>query len=379
MKLQAQIINVKKSGLCPVYVICYLDGERIRFKTGVDVFMNDFDQASGTVKRTCKDAKDKNLLINSVKKVITEIEIRYRLKHLELTPELLKAEYQRPNYNTSFISFYEFELQKRKGLLSFNMYEKYDVTLRKLKRFRPEITFSQLDIDFLNDFSIYCKKLGNCQNTINGNLKNIKFFVRLAYRKNLTNDDIFKEYKISTIRPMRNFLTENELKLIIGYFRKNILNDKHREILKTFLFACFTGLRFSDIQNLQFDHIFDDMLILKPQKTKFIDKTVKIPLCQPAKELIDYSKKTRKVFHVFSSQYVNRELKQIMDSVNIHKRITFHCARHTFATMYLRKTNDLAGLQKLLGHSNISETMIYAHSLDDDIKINIKTLDNIFV
>lgn len=378
MKLQAKIINVKKSGLCPVYVICYLDGERIRFKTGVDVFINDFDQASGTVKRTCKDAKDKNLLINSVKKVITEIEIRYRLKHLELTPELLKAEYQRPNYNTSFISFYEFELQKRKGLLSFNMYEKYDVTLRKLKRFRPEITFSQLDIDFLNDFSIYCKKLGNCQNTINGNLKNIKFFVRLAYRKNLINDDIFKEYKISTIRPMRNFLTEKELKLIIGYFRKNIFNDKHREILKTFLFACFTGLRFSDIQNLQFDHIFDDMLILKPQKTKFIDKTVKIPLCQPAKELIDYSKKTRKVFHVFSSQYVNRELKQIMDSVNIRKRITFHCARHTFATMYLRKTNDLAGLQKLLGHSNISETMIYAHSLDDDIQINIKTLDNIF-
>ncbi len=379
MKLQAQIINVKKSGLCPVYVICYLAGERIRFKTGVDVLMNEFDQASGTVKRTCTGAKDKNLLINSVKKVITEIEIRYRLKHLELTPELLKAEYQRPNYNTSFFAFYEFELQKRKGLLSFSMFEKYDVTLRKLKRFRTDITFSQLDIDFLNDYSIHCKKLGNCQNTINGNLKNIKFFVRLAYRKNLTNDDIFKEYKISTIRPIRHFLTERELKLIIAYYRKNIFNTNHREILKTFLFACFTGLRFSDIENLQFDHIFDDMLILKPQKTKFIDKTVKIPLCQPAKEMIDYSKKTRKVFHVFSAQYVNRELKQIMDAVNIRKRITFHCARHTFATMYLRKTNDLAGLQKMLGHSNISETMVYAHALDDDIKINIQTLDNVFV
>lgn len=156
-------------------------------------------------------------------------------------------------------------------------------------------------------------------------------------------------------------------------------NSNHREILKTFLFSCFTGLRFSDIENLQFDHIYDDMLIMKPQKTKFIDKTVKIPLCQPAKDLIDYSKKTRKVFHVFSAQYVNRELKQIMDAVNIRKRITFHCARHTFATMYLRKTNDLAGLQKMLGHSNISETMVYAHALDDDIKINIKSLDNVFI
>lgn len=378
MRLQAQIINVKKSGMCPVYVICYISRERVRFKTGVEVRYNEFDHQSGAVKGHIKGAKDKNLLINNIKRMITEIDIRYRLQNKELTAELLRNEYDKPNYNTSFLSFYEVELEKRKAGLSPSMYEKYDVTLKKLSRFRPEITFNEINADLLNDFSGYCKKLGNCQNTINSNLKNIKFFVRLAYRRKMIFEDVFTEYKISNIKPHRNYLSEKELYKLLDYFKRNILNEKHRSILQPFLFSCFTGLRFSDVENLRFDNINEDTIIIKPVKTSHIDKVVKIPLCGPAKQLIDWSKKTRKVFSIYTSQYINRELKDICDLVGIRKRITFHCARHTFATMYLSKTKDLAGLQKLLGHSNLSETMIYAHVIDDDIRENIKSLDLIF-
>jgi integrase len=378
MRLQAQIINVKKSGMCPVYVICYIARERVRFKTGVEVRYNEFDHQSGAVKGHIKGAKDKNLLINNIKRMITEIDIRYRLQNKELTAELLRNEYDKPNYNTSFLSFYEVELEKRKAGLSPSMYEKYDVTLKKLSRFRPEITFNEINADLLNDFSGYCKKLGNCQNTINSNLKNIKFFVRLAYRRKMIFEDIFTEYKISNIKPHRNYLSEKELYKLVDYFKRNILNEKHRSILQPFLFSCFTGLRFSDVENLRFDNINEDTIIIKPVKTSHIDKVVKIPLCTSAKQLIDWSRKTRKVFSIYTSQYINRELKDICDLVGIRKRITFHCARHTFATMYLSKTKDLAGLQKLLGHSNLSETMIYAHVIDDDIRENIKSLDMIF-
>ena len=378
MRLQAQIINVKKSGLCPVYVICYISRERVRFKTGVEVRYNEFDHQSGAVKGHIKGAKDKNLLINNIKRMITEIDIRYRLQNKELTAELLRNEYDKPNYNTSFLSFYEVELEKRKAGLSTNMYEKYDVTLKKLSRFRPEITFNEINADLLNDFSGYCKKLGNCQNTINSNLKNIKFFVRLAYKRKMIFEDVFTEYKISNIKPHRNYLSEKELYKLLDYFKRNILNEKHRSVLQPFLFSCFTGLRFSDVENLRFDNINEDTIIIKPIKTSHIDKVVKIPLCGPAKQLIDWSKKTRKVFSIYTSQYLNRELKIICDLVGIRKRITFHCARHTFATMYLSKTKALAGLQKLLGHSNLSETMIYAHVIDDDIRENIKSLDLIF-
>lgn len=209
-------------------------------------------------------------------------------------------------------------------------------------------------------------------------MKNIKFFIRLAYRKKLIYEDVFLDYKISNIKPLRNFLTEPELQKIILYYKKKIFNDMQRKILKTFLFSCFTGLRYSDVKALRFDNFIDDYIVLQPQKTSYINKTIKIPLCQAANNLVPWNKKTRKVFDMYCSQYINRELKNICESVGIKKNITFHCARHTFATMYLRKTNDLAGLQKLLGHSNISETMIYAHALDDDIKENIKSLDTVF-
>lgn len=378
MKLHAQIINEKKSGYCPVYIICYVNRERCRFATGVEVLSSEFDHKAGAVKGKVTGAKDKNLLINNTKKIVTEIAIRYRLQNKELTAELLRNEFQIPHYNTSFYGFYEVELAKRKTVLSPSMIEKYEVTLKKLKGFRPEVLFSDLDVDFLNDYAAYCRKLGNCQNTINANLRNIKTFIKLAYRKKLIIEDIFTEYKISNIKPLRNFLTEKELAKVIDYFRRDIFSDLHQAILQPFLFACFTGLRFSDVEQLRFDHIIDDFIVITPQKTSYMDKKIKIPLCQAAKNLIDFDRKKRKVFDIYSSQYINRELKNICDSVGIKKNITFHCARHTFATMYLRKTNDLAGLQKMLGHYSINETMIYAHALDDDIQINIKQLDTVF-
>lgn len=177
---------------------------------------------------------------------------------------------------------------------------------------------------------------------------------------------------------MRNFLTEPELKKIKTYYEKKYFNDMQRKVLRTFLFSCFTGLRYSDVKVLKFDNFIDDFIVLVPQKTSYMDKKIKIPLCQSAKELVNWDRKTRKVFDMYCSQHINRELKKICEGVGIKKNITFHAARHTFATMYLRQTKDLAGLQKLLGHANISETMIYAHALDDDIQQNIKSLDSVF-
>ncbi|OJV39638.1 MAG: hypothetical protein BGO29_04630 [Bacteroidales bacterium 36-12] len=378
MRLHAQIINTRKNGMCPVYIICYINRERVRLKTNVEVKYNEFDRSQGVVYGYVKNAKDKNLLINNIKKQITEIEIRYRLRNLDFTAKDLKNEFEKPHYNTSFLSFYSQELEKRKTAISISMYQKYSITLKKLQKFRNEITFNDLNIDLLNDYSAFCKKTGNCQNTINANLKNIKYFVRLAYKKKMILEDIFTDYKISNIQPHRNFLSEKELYKLVDYYKRKIFTEKQLKILRPFLFSCFTGLRFSDIENLRFDNIVEDTIIIKPIKTSYLDKVVRIPLCQQAIDLIDFSIKRRRVFTLFSSQYINRELKNILDMVDIKKYITFHCARHTFATFYLRKTKDLTGLQRLLGHANLADTMIYLHVIDDDLRVNIKELDKVF-
>ena len=118
---------------------------------------------------------------------------------------------------------------------------------------------------------------------------------------------------------------------------------------------------------------------MQPYKTRGISKIVKIPLSNPALEILnDHIGQHQVKGHIFKpycDQVTNRILKNLMDLFEIDKNITFHCGRHTFATMYLRKTKDLAGLQKLLGHYSIQDTMKYAHVMDDDVRESIKVFD----
>ena len=184
--------------------------------------------------RKGKDAQEKNLLINNVVKRLTEIEIKYRLQYKTLTADALVREYETPTYDISFLDFYETEMKKRKGLLAAGTYEKHNITLKKLRQFRPEILFCELDIDLLNDYKVYCKnELGNCQNTINTNLKNIKFYVRLAHKKGLIPFNLFDDFKISNIVPDRNYLTEAELTKIMKHYNNRFTSetDKNRKSL----------------------------------------------------------------------------------------------------------------------------------------------------
>jgi site-specific recombinase XerD len=378
MKLIATLMNAKKNGQCPVYVICYVNRVRCRFDTGVDVYPNEYDVESGTVKRKTAENKDKNLFINNVKKRITEIEVKYRLQNKKLTAELLQKEYEFPEYQTSFYSFYATELNKLKGNLAASTFEKYEITLKKMQRFRKQLNFADLNVDFINEYKSYCKKLGNCQNSINANLKNIKTFARLAYKAGLAPFDLFGDVRISNIEPIRNFLTESELNKIYLYYKLNRFHENEKDILRPFLFSCFTGLRFSDVKALKFANIQDDFIRVKMIKTERLDKEVKIPFCDTAREMINFQRKTKTVFSMYSEQYMNRQLKELCHASGIQKDITFHCARHTFATIYLRNSqNDYKGLQKLLGHANIAETMKYAHVSDDDVIINIQGLNNV--
>jgi len=380
MKLVAQLMNAKKNGQCPVYVVCYVDRVRCRFSTGIDIYPDDFDRPSGTVKSRTAENKDKNLFINNVKKRITEIEVRYRLQNKKLTAELLQTEFEMPEYKTSFYAFYENELSKRKGVLAPSTYEKYSITLRKLKLYREQLIFCDLNVDFLNEYKSYCKSIGNCQNTINANLKNIKTFSRLAYKAGLCSNELFSDVRISNIEPIRNFLTEKELNKLFDFYKYKKFDAKDKDVLRPFLFSCFTGLRFSDVKALKFANIQNDVLLVKMKKTEYIDKFVKIPLCDASRGLINFNRKTKTVFSMYSEQYMNRQLKSICRNIGIEKDITFHCSRHTFATLYLRRSkNDFKGLQRLLGHSNISETMKYIHVMEDDIFENMNSLNAVLI
>lgn len=378
MKLLTQLGKVKANGECPVYVVCYIKGERARFKTGVDILPCNFDNVKGEIVGSHTTlSKQNTLLINNCKKRITQIEVNYKLQHKELTTELLKMEFETPAVHIDFIQFFDVELKKRKGLIADGTYRQNESVLEKLKKYKKEIFFCEVNEDFLNDFKKWCKKQGNEPNTIAKNLSTLRIYIRIAVRKKIIDSNPFDGVKITQVPTNPDFLTPEELHKIVDNYKRGMFPKHIAESLQSFLFSCFTGIRLTDVRNLEFDNIINDNIVFKPGKTAHIGKVVCIPLTKAARALIEWEHmgKRRKVFSMKTNEAINRDLKAIEDLLSIDRHIHYHTSRHTFATNYLRQTNDLAGLQKLLGHSKITQTMVYAHVLQRDIEKNILSLD----
>ena len=149
-------------------------------------------------------------------------------------------------------------------------------------------------------------------------------------------------------------------------------------VLRHFLFMSLTGLRISDFTSLTFDNIANETLRLYPIKTRSKKKQmVKIPLCQQALRLIlDEGNTVGRLFHPCTEQRMNTNIKSIAAAAGIKKPLTNHSARHTFATLFIKKTSDVATLQRLLGHSRIEETMVYVHITEENLILQMKRFED---
>lgn len=174
----------------------------------------------------------------------------------------------------------------------------------------------------------------------------------------------FRIERIKRTNPNQVWLTESELNRLIEIYRTKELSANMHKVLQYFLFSCFTGLRLSDVKNFRMDQVKGDFIIVNPIKTKLVNnEMVTIPITNPTKQILKEveHRTSGNVFECFADQVTNRILKKIAITAGINKDISFHSARHTFATFFLDKTDDLASLQKLLGHSRITQTMVYVH------------------
>jgi integrase len=196
----------------------------------------------------------------------------------------------------------------------------------------------------------------------------VKIFTSIAVRRELLKTDPFDHIRLKKGSPTLIYLSTEERDKLVKMFTSDYTYEKHKRVLHYFLFACFTGLRISDIKLLRWENISNDTLYIMPFKTRRVNQeTVIIPLGAKAKWLLSLIPKRPRnpyVFDMISEQKTNLYLKEIADLVGINKRVYFHVARHTFATLFYERTNDLATLQKLLGHSSIAQTMVYAHVSD---------------
>jgi integrase/recombinase XerD len=374
----------RKDGTCAVYCIFYIKKQRVMIPSGVTVTPAEWDATKARVKGTHQEAKDANLIIQDVKARINDVFVRFRLEGKNLTRELFLKEFNNTNTYKDFWDFFEKTLEKRRGTIAENTYTAQKSTLKKLRLVVPTLEFSDINEDFIRDIRkrLAQKPFKNSLNTITKNLITLKTYVLEAKRKRLIEVNPFEVEKIRRGKSNPIWLNENELLKLISYYNKEQFSPNLHCVLQYFLFSCFTGMRLSDIKGFDMEQVKGDFIIINPIKTKRTsNEVVSIPITKPIKTILKNVAKYRlkgKVFECFADAVTNRMLKKIAEGAGINKEISFHSARHTFATIFLEKTDDLATLQKLLGHSSIQQTMVYVHMTErKKVEQMAKCWDNI--
>ncbi|NQU52904.1 MAG: site-specific integrase [Bacteroidetes bacterium] len=358
----------KKNGECAVYLIVHIDYKSLKFNTGVSCLEKKWNEKTLKIKGASKTVKDDNLIIANSVAQMNDIFVRYRLQHQHLTPELLKNEWKNPTRRIDFYKFFEEAIAERKKEIRPQTYKNHNSEINKLKIFKPVLAFSEFNPDFLAKYKRWLKtEKQNSINSIHTAMKVIKTYINIAIKKGVIYDNPFLHVRTKQTKPERFFLSSDELREMWELYNNEILSEKKQKVLRHFLFMCFTGCRISDFKALTQNEVRDKLLIYYPVKTAGVKNVpVKVPLSRYAKQLIsDENYLSNFLFDVISEQKMNNYIKKIAGTIDIEKPLTNHSARHTFATVWLEKTHDLAALKELLGHSSITETMKYVHITDE--------------
>jgi site-specific recombinase XerD len=174
------------------------------------------------------------------------------------------------------------------------------------------------------------------------------------------------------------YLSHDEVVKLLKICRMKLFDANLQAVLKLFLFACMTGIRISDIFTVHHDNIYNGVLIFLPKKSKNTKSVkVEVPLTSVALEMV--GRRDGLLFDRVSQQHVNRSLKKIMEYSGIKKSVTFHTARHTFATLFLETGGSVEVLQILLGHTSIMHTMVYVHVGRDRISDQVGVFNSSFL
>ena len=189
-------------------------------------------------------------------------------------------------------------------------------------------------------------------------------------------DLIKKNERIAKVRSTKNSLTMDEVERIADVVP---VKKEDAEVQRAFLFACFTGIRISDIRELKWTDIKEMgeyKAIVKIQiKT---DELVTVPLCKKAMEYLPDQREDEYVFHLPLKTGLRLGLKRIIDAAGIDSPTTFHTSRHTFATLTFASGSDLATVSRLLGHSSVATTEIYADVLMESKVKAMKGISDLF-
>ncbi|MGM0934517.1 MAG: site-specific integrase [Bacteroidota bacterium] len=242
---------------------------------------------------------------------------------------------------------------------------------------RDDLPVKEVDFKFISGFEYYLKTERKCaHNSAVKYVVNFKKIIRIAYSNRWIKRDPFLNWKGKLKTVDREFLNQEEIQSIIN---KNLKNERLSLVKDIFIFACYTGLAYADVKKLTKDHLvkgIDGGMWIKSNRTKTKSKT-NIPLLPTAELILEkYSNDdTEFLLPILTNQKMNAYLKEIADLCSINKNLTFHLARHTFATtVTLSNGVPIESVSKMLGHKNLRATQHYAKILDRKVSDDMAVL-----
>lgn len=381
--------HVNKDGTSAIIVRVSIDGERQDWSTKLACEPERWDGKAGKATGRSSKSFEINNRLQDIQTILTNHFYDIQRRHGFVTAEMVRNAYMGiTQREESLLKLYEQHLEDTKKLVGLSKadptYRKYERMYRRVVEFMKkkynitDIPLREIKYQFIVDLEFFLRtEYGYSQNTTYKCMKFFKQVINKAIRAGLITVDPFNGYKISVQRVDRGFLSEDDLKKMM---EKEFASKRLEQVRDIFVFACFSGLAYIDLANLRVDNIqkmFDGRLWIVTHRQKTNTK-VTVPLLPPAiKILKKYEGKylDGQLLLIITNQKLNCYLKEIADICGIEKNLTFHLARHTFATtMTLGKGVPIESVSKMLGHTNIQTTQIYARITNEKISHDMENL-----
>jgi site-specific recombinase XerD len=387
-------MNKIKNGLAPIYVRVTVDARRVEISLKRYVNPKEWNGKKGMARGSRNDIKSLNHYLEEVRSNLVACYQEMQIQKQLITADGIKNKFlgtsQKDHTLCKLINYHNTQMKDSLAWGTLKNYfttQKYVQMFLSEKRNTTDMFLSELTYKFITDFEFFLrnyrpidhhKPLAN-----NGVMKHIERFrkvINLAVKLEWLDKDPFAQYKQKFEKVEREFLTKEELQKIEFRDFKVVRLQLIRDL---FIFSCYTGLAYIDVMQLTPSNITvgidgDYWLITSRQKTS---NPVRVPLLPKALELIEKYKghpralASATLFPTITNQKLNSYLKEVADLCGVHKNLTFHLARHTFATtVTLTNGVPIESVSKMLGHSTITTTQIYAKVIEKKLSEDMKDL-----
>lgn len=384
--------KANSAGQIPIYLRLTVDGARLEFSVKRYVSPEKWSTAQNRMKGNSEESRTVNTFLDIMKSRVYEIQKNLIHDGREVKAETIKnILLDIDDRKRMLIPIFKDHNNRMQALVgkeyANGTLTRYKTCLSHTEEFLKwkfnvsDIEITEIDHAFISDFEFFLRTEKSCAN--NSAVKYIKNFgkiIRICLANKWLTYDPFLCYDSKFVEVQRQFLDDAEL---FALANKEFEIERIAQVRDIFLFSCYTGLAYIDTRNLKVENIGvgiegNKWIFTSRQKTKTASN---IPLLPQAEEIIEKYKDHPQcvikgiLLPVLSNQKMNSYLKEIADLCGIKKELTFHIARHTFATtVTLSNGVSIESVSKMLGHKSIKTTQHYAKILDKKVSDDMSNL-----